>query len=310
MKREVLDRGIHIPLIIKMPGQQKAGTVNTDLVSAVDFAPTVLSLAGINIPSHMQGKAFLGTQASRQARSYIFAARDRMDTEYDRVRAVRDKRFKYIYNYMPQEPSYQNIEFRLDIPMMKEILELKEAGQLNAYTMAWFKAPKAVEELYDTETDPEELHNLAADPAYKDKLTTFRQVLRQWTSDVGDMAATPEKEMIDNWWGGKEKAPVTVTPLLQHSAKGIQISCATKGASIGYRILKAGQADTPKIHHVTSWDGTIILGGKLKNGQPFTSPPVWQIYDGKPIKLSKGDTLLVQAMRIGYQPSSIEYKQN
>jgi N-sulfoglucosamine sulfohydrolase len=310
MKREILDRGIHIPLIIKMPGQQLAGTINSNLISAVDFAPTVLSLAGIKIPAHMQGKAFLGNQASKQPRSYIFAARDRMDTEYDRVRAVRDKRFKYIYNYMPEKPSYQNIEFRLDIPIMKEILELKEAGQLNEHTMAWFKAPKAVEELYDTEADPEELHNLASSPQYTDKLSTFRQIFKQWTTEVGDMAATPEKEMITTWWGGKNQAPVTATPQLQHSVKGTTITCATKGASIGYRIVKAGEQEMLQTHLVSSWDSNTLFGGKIKNGQPFQSSPVWQVYDGKPIKLSSGDTLLVQAMRIGYQPASIEFKQN
>ena len=116
MKREVLERGIHIPFIIRFPHSKNAGTMNDELINSVDFGPTVLSLAGIKIPSYVQGQAFLGTQKSKIPRKYIFAGRDRMDTEYDRVRAVRDKRYEYLYNYEPDKPYYQNIEFRLSIP--------------------------------------------------------------------------------------------------------------------------------------------------------------------------------------------------
>src|SRR5206468_8490505 len=121
MKREILERGTHIPFIIRLPDAEHAGTVNDGLISGVDFAPTVLSLAGVPIPSYMQGQAFLGTQKAKTPRKYVFAARDRMETEYDRVRMVRDKHYQYLYNFMPEKPYYQNIEYRLSIPMMKDI---------------------------------------------------------------------------------------------------------------------------------------------------------------------------------------------
>lgn len=122
MKREVLERGTHIPFIIRFPGRKNGGTTNNNLINGVDFAPTVLSLAGINIPSHLQGKAFLGSQKAAVPRKYVFAARDRMDERYDRVRRVRDKRFEYLYNYMPELPYYQDISYRLQVPMMKEFV--------------------------------------------------------------------------------------------------------------------------------------------------------------------------------------------
>jgi N-sulfoglucosamine sulfohydrolase len=106
MKREVLERGTHIPLIVRFPGATNAGTVDTGLISAVDFAPAVLSLAGVPIPAYMQGQAFLGPQKTKTPRQYVFAARDRMDTEYDRVRMVRDKQFRYLYNYMPGKAGF------------------------------------------------------------------------------------------------------------------------------------------------------------------------------------------------------------
>ncbi len=204
MKREVLERGTHIPFIIRFPGGKHAGTVNDELVSAVDFAPSMLSLAGVRIPDYMQGRAFLGPQKSKEPRRYIFSARDRMDEKYDRVRAVRDKQFRYIYNYMPELPFYQDLEYRLSIPMMKEFLQLRDAGALSNVQSAWFKT-KPVEELYDVKNDPGETNNLAADPVYKDKLSELRTALQQWTKETGDMSDQPESTMVSHWWERKKR---------------------------------------------------------------------------------------------------------
>lgn len=306
MKREVLERGIHIPMVIKFPGQKYAGTENNDLISSVDFAPTVLSISGVKIPAYMQGKAFLGEQKTETPRKYIYAGRDRMDEKYDRVRAVRDKGFEYIYNYMPEKPSYQDLAFRLDIPMMKEMLQLRDEGKLNEFAMAWFKSPKAVEELYDLEKDPYELHNLASDPVFKNKLEELRNAFWEWTMKFGDMASIPEKDMVRAWWKGSDKPPVTAKPEVTLIADKAVISCETSGASIGYRILKHGQADEKLKRIVKSWDsGTIV--GMIKNGGTIEVSSPWQVYDGNPIKLQNGEKLLVKAMRIGYQPASTEF---
>ena len=146
MKREILERGTHIPFIVKYPKGKNAGTVNTDLISAVDFAPTILSLADISIPDYMQGQAFLGKQAVKEKRQYVFAGRDRLDECYDRVRSVRDKQFRYIFNFMPDRPKYMNVTYRLNIPMMKELLELHKEGKLNQHQEDWFKPTKPMEE--------------------------------------------------------------------------------------------------------------------------------------------------------------------
>ncbi len=309
MKREVLDRGIHIPLVVKFPNQEYAGTENNELVSAVDFAPTVLSLADIKIPGYMRGQAFLGDQKSETQRKYIYAGRDRMDSKYDRVRAVRDKHFEYIYNYMPEQPAYQDLAYRLQIPMMKEILQLKEEGKLNQYTMNWFKTPKATEELYDIDKDPDELHNLAGNPAYKEKLEELRTAFRQWEAKVGDMSTVPEKEMVETWWNGHDEAPVTAVPEIELTTEGAKITCSTPGASIGYRIIKPEEADEKPKRVVQSWDyGTLF--GLAKNGDTIEVAPSWKVYDGTPIRLNPGERLRVNAMRIGYQPSEKEFINN
>ncbi|WP_247236642.1 sulfatase [Telluribacter sp. SYSU D00476] len=304
-KREVLERGTHIPLIVRMPGAANAGTVNNDLISAVDFAPTVLSLAGIPIPKYMQGQAFLGKQKAAKARQYVFAGRDRMDSHYDRVRMVRDKRYRYLYNYMPEKPYYQPLRYRMSIPMMQEIITLRDQGKLDSIPMNWFKT-KPVEELYDVENDPYELNNLAGDPKFTKKLTELRNAFQTWTKQVGDMAAIPEREMISQMWNGKDEPPVTATPEVATTAGGVKLACPTKGASIGYRIVKAGTAQAPEMHTVQSWDFIIMRGGKT--GGKVPAEPVWQVYDGEVIPLVKGDTLLINAMRIGYKAATLEYK--
>ncbi|MFT4152913.1 sulfatase [Parafilimonas sp.] len=304
-KRELLERGIHIPLIIHFPGGANAGTSNDDLISAVDFAPTILSLAGIPVPAYMQGQAFLGEQKNKTPRKYVFAGRDRMDTEYDRVRAVKDKQFEYLYNFEPAKPHYQNIEYRLSIPMMKEIIALRDSGQLDSIPMTWFDT-KPVEELYDVKNDPDELHNLAADPAYRHKREELKGALMSWLNNTGDMGAMPEKEMLANWWKHDTTPPLTDPPLITAAGAGVTISCATRGASVGYRIIRTGSDTTPVMHEVRSWDfGT--MPGRKKGLKELPAPPVWNVYKGEVIVLNKGEVLMVKALRIGYKEADATY---
>jgi arylsulfatase A-like enzyme len=308
MKREVLERGTHIPLVIHFPGRKNAGTVNEELISAVDFAPTILSLTGIPVPAYMQGQAFLGAQKSKAPRKYVYAGRDRMDTEYDRVRMVKDKQFQYLYNYMPEKTYYQNIEYRLSIPMMKEFLKLRDEGKLDSAQAAWFKT-KPVEELYDVKNDPHEIHNLVNDARYKTKLAELRSAYQAWNKRVGDMANIPEKDMISKMWNGAPTAPLTDTPLITKTPAGVKITCKTKGASIGYRIAKAGQIQKPEMHTVQTWDYGFVFNA-AKNGTQRPAAPVWQVYTGDAIPLQKGDTLKVNAMRIGFKPAVVKFVNN
>ncbi|MBS1599949.1 MAG: sulfatase [Bacteroidetes bacterium] len=305
MKREVLERGVHIPFVIRFPGKKNAGTVNNDLISSVDFAPSILSLAGIPIPAYMQGQAFLGAQKSKTPRKYVFAGRDRMDTEYDRVRMVRDGRYRYLYNYMPEKKYYQDIEFRLSIPLMKEILQYRDEKKLDAVQASWFKT-KPVEELYDVEKDPYEIHNLVFDPLYADKLKELRSAFQEWNKLVGDMAATPEAQMIKKMWNGSDSVPLTATPTIEKVKGGVKILCDTKGASIGYRIVKKDGPISKETHVIQSWDFGILYGVS-KNGNQVGVAPAWNVYGGETIPLTATDTLKVNAMRIGYKAAAFDY---
>jgi len=304
-KREVLERGTHIPFIVRFPGGANAGEIDERLLSSVDFAPTVLSLAGVAIPEYLQGRPFLGARHNAYEHRYVYAARDRMDELYDRVRAVRDKQFRYVRNYMPQQASYQDLIYRRSIPMMQELLKLHEEGKLDREQETWFRTPKAPEELYDVDADPHELHNLAANIDYADKIAELRKAMDEWLEEVGDLSEVSEHEMVAKWWDGKDHPPVTAKPAIDMENEGVKITCATQGASIGYRIEKENEAQEKK--PVLTWDMKLVFGA-VKQGDLVPIEPMWKVYNGEVIKLAKNEKLLVQAMRIGYEPSTNEYR--
>lgn len=284
VKRELYDRGLRVPFIIRYPKRMMkkdmANTTENELHSFVDLAPSVLSLAGIKPPKHLQGHAFVGKFTSHKERKYIYAARDRMDSAYDRVRAVRDKQFKYLKNYQPEKPYYQNIAFRLQQDMMKEILRLKEAGKLNETQMRWFRPTKPAEELYELTTDPNEFNNLVDNPLYASKLAELRQAHLDWQTKYGDKGEIPEREMVAQMQINGQQ-PVAQAPTLTLKKGKVQISSATEGASLVYKIEKADE-------------------GIKKMDIRYTSS--WQVYT-KPLKINKGDKILAISTRIGYKQS-------
>ncbi len=272
VKREITKRGLHVPMIVKFPQQAHAGTSDNRLVSGIDLGPTVLSLANARVPGHMHGEPFLGAQ-QRPARKYVFAARDRMDSAVDRVRTVFDGRFQYIRNYLPGKTFYQDIIYRFQIPMMKKMMELKDAGKLNAVQLRWFSI-KPEEELYDTEKDPFQFNNIIANPAYKNKLKELRSAFGKWMKLAGDWHQLPELALRNKMWGNDTVAPVTDPPELVKVTGGFEITCATPGASIGYKLLP-------------------------KNGRPKGNES-WNIYRYNIIDIKPGEKLIVRAQRIGY----------
>jgi uncharacterized sulfatase len=217
-KRWLWDSGIHVPLIVRWPGQIEPGTSTDRLVSFVDFAPTVLSLAGVEIPSHMQGKAFLG-EAETEPREAVYAARDRMDERYDIIRAVRDKRYKYIRNYEPDVPYDIPLAYPESYAIMKELRRAQREGKLEGPTALFFRQTKPVEELYDLETDPYELENLADTASHRQTLTRLRGELDRWMSEVGDLGLVPEHELAD-WLESGSKSPPEGTQIGYQKMEG------------------------------------------------------------------------------------------
>ncbi|MGB7392803.1 MAG: sulfatase/phosphatase domain-containing protein, partial [Pricia sp.] len=268
-KRWVYDSGIQVPLIIRWPDGKNAGTVNEDLVSFVDFAPTTLSLAGINPPEYMEGQIFTGKQKA-EPRKYIYAFRDRMDPAPETIRAVRDNRFTYVRNYRPDLPYLGYIPYRDKAAIMQEILNLKKEGKLGKDQWQFWAEKKPLEELYDTQNDPYQIDNLASNPEHFQKLAELRQAREAFVEKYGDLGMITETELIKKLWPPNGVQPVTEKPVLQTTEnKMLKLTSATEGASIAYK-----------------WEGE----------------EDWSLYTD-PFELKKGATIKVVAIRIGWKQS-------
>ena len=285
-KRWPYDAGIRIPLIVRWPGHVEAATVNPKLVSLIDLAPTMLNIAGVAAPRHLQGADFLGAEPHRE---YVFAHRDRHDESYDMVRAARDERFKYIRHFCPEKPYLIYIPYRNCHPIMQELWRLHAADELTEPQKLLIADSRPPEELYDTRSDPFEIDNLAAQPEHRATLERMRAALDEWRATYGDKGEVPETEMVEQMWPGGQQ-PQTQTPQFVPIAEAepglstneggtfdgpllLQLVCDTQGASIGYSLESEGETK-------------------------------WQLYGG-PLRLPLGQTTVrAKAIRVGYAESA------
>ena len=288
-KRWPYDSGTLIPLLVRWPGHVRSGSVSGDLISSIDFGPTVLSMAGVDIPAHMQGRAFLGRQKA-EPRKYAFSHRDRFDESYDMMRSVRDEKYRYVRNYFPNQPYVLWIPYRNNSPIMKEMLRLQAEDKLQGPQKLWFSGTRPPEELYDCDADPYHVNNLADDSQHARVLQRMRRVLDEWRRETGDLGDIPESELVRRWWPDGQQ-PQTSRPWFVPNAASnrgqkviesetaafngpatIDLYCATQGASLAYTTEEGKRAR-------------------------------WRLFTG-PVRLPKGKTLLrARAIRYGYKES-------
>ena len=289
-KRSLYDSGLRVPLMIRWPKTLappwSAGAVSDQMVSFIDLAPTVLALAGVEVPLHLQGRVLVGSKAA-PAPEFVFAARDRMDIEYDMMRSARDARYLYIRNAAPGLPYAGLIPYRNQSAIMQEWLRLQAAGQLSGPPALWMRTTRPAEELYDTTTDPHQIRDLAAEPAHRVTLERLRQAVTDWMTRIGDQGLTNESEMIQRMWPGGVQpetaqpyivprratgAPARVATISVDAKTEVVIYVPTQGASIGY----------------TTEEGPA---------------PKWRLYTG-PILVDRPMTLRAKAIRYGYKEST------
>jgi uncharacterized sulfatase len=198
-KQFLYDGGIKIPLIIKWAGHLEPGSVNESLVSAIDIFPSCMALAGIDVPGNIHGRSFFGTDVKR--REYIFAARDRCGEAADRIRCVRSKKYKYIRNFHPDRPYTQFSAYKeIQYPMLHVMRYLYQKNQLNAFQKAFMGPTRPYEELYNIESDPFELNNLATQSQYKEILAEMSRELDNWIIETNDAGQIPEDYKTEVDW--------------------------------------------------------------------------------------------------------------
>ncbi len=271
-KRELYESGTNVPFIVRFPDKKGAGTTDNKLHMFADIPATILSIAGIRPPAYMQGSPFLGKYKGKD-RKYVYGARDRLDTFYEKQVAVRDSRYRYIRNYKPEQSCYLPIVYRSPMPIIKEMVRLHEAGQLSPDQEKWFVQPRPVEELYDVLNDPFELNNLADDITYKAVINRLRREQDRWLKEENPLWSYTEPELIEMFWPGR-KQPQISQPEIDVKNNIVKITCATKGASIACQVNGKGYAD----RH-------------------------WFLYS-KPFTINPGDSVTAVAVRAGYAEST------
>ena len=267
-KRALYESGTLVPFMIRFPDGYRKGEVEKKLCSFVDIPSTILSLAGIKPPNNIQGQAFLGKYAAKP-REYVYGARDRFDEVIDKMGYVRDSKFRYIRNYMPEIANYLPNAYRLQMPMMRRMIDLLEKDSLNDIQKQWFKAPRLLEEFYDVDKDPHEINNLINNLSYKNDIDRLRKAYNAWDDKYNALWKKSEKECREIFFpDGKQR--IAEKAEIKNTNNGLTFLSKTKGVSFAYQINDSG---LNKDH--------------------------WFIYS-KPILLKKGDILSVIAARAGY----------
>lgn len=193
--------GHRVPFYIWFPEKYKHlspwGTqvVTEELISLEDLAPTILSLTGCEIPLYMKGRPFIGKKR-KSPRKYVYGSRNRLDETPGLERTVFDGRFVYSRNFHPRLPVLRYQKYGEVSEIVQTIRKENAAGVLNDIQSELLKQPRAIEYLYDIQSDSWEVNNLATDPKYIDELLRLRKVMKQRIIETNDIHFLPEGDMI------------------------------------------------------------------------------------------------------------------
>jgi N-sulfoglucosamine sulfohydrolase len=158
------------------------------------FAPTALTLAGVPVPAEFDGHCFL--PAAVKAPKYVYSFRDYMDESFDKVRSVRDARYRYVRNLAPGVDEAGKNAYQEVGQTMHELRRVQAEGKLTPLQALYFNPNRATEELFDTASDPWETKNIAGDPANAAKLAELRAECDAWLARCGPVADMSPEELV------------------------------------------------------------------------------------------------------------------
>ena len=189
-KTTLYDGGIRTPWIVKWPARVKPGQTTNALVSAVDIAPTFLSLAGIADTLPTTGMDFSGVlnAPTKSHRRFAFAEDHWHDYE-DHARSVMTQRYKLIRNDYVDLPSTPSADAGRGLSWQKMLL-LEKTGSLPPHQRSCFISPRPQWELYDLQRDPGEINNRIDDPAYQAVRDQLKNALVKWSEKTEDYIPT------------------------------------------------------------------------------------------------------------------------
>ena len=287
-KRSCFDTGTRVPLIVRYPDGQNAGSRNQRVVSFIDFGPATLSLAGIEPDPRLDGTPFLGPydyERDDYRRGHAYANADRFDSVYDRSRTVSDGRYRYTKNFVTELPYIIRNAYREQLPMTAELYALETAGPQTPAQWQMAATVRPAEEFYDSQADPWEVKNLIDAPEQQERIATLRQHLEAWIADTGDLGfVLPETKLVrENIWPPDGKQPTTPPAEIDEKVLSrdgemffrVSLSCPEPGASIGYRLSETKQYGGP-----------------------------WQVYNGPFDVPGNLRFIEVQTHRIGHRPTT------
>ncbi|GAB3658806.1 sulfatase [Echinicola sediminis] len=284
-KGYLYETGLHVPLVIHIPSKYKdkvpykAGERVQEFVSFVDFAPTVLNLAGIAVPKEMDGRPFLDVK-SPAPNKLSFGYADRFDEKYDMVRSVRKGKYKYIRNFQPFNFDGLWNDYRYKQMAYQEWLHLYQGGELTEIQEQFFRA-KPAEMLFDVEKDPYETENLVQDPLFQKQLKAMRKELNTWLLSMPDLSFYPEYYLMDHAFENPvvfgQKQKINIAKYLQTADLMLEDFQTVKD-----QILKALEDEDPWNRY---W-ALIVLSSYGKEALSI-APKVSTVMDNDPVRINR-----------------------
>lgn len=199
-KSNGIGQGYKVPFVVWFPETYKhlspwgtGGIVTDEQIDFADLAPTILSLADVDIPEYFDGRAFLGSQRE-EAKEYLFISNDGCENSFNLDRTVIKNNLLYTRHFTPYSPQLRWIHYFIYGSISQLIVNDYNSGKLSDKE-AIVMEPRKAEYLYDLSADPWEMHDLSNDPAYREELDQMRRALEKNIVDSKDVLFNTEYEL-------------------------------------------------------------------------------------------------------------------